>query len=45
MNKKYTVNPFVQSPQNNRDPSNFDRGLDKGYIGFQNFNIFINFYI
>ena len=40
-----TVKPFVQSPLNDRDPSNFDRGLDNGYIGFQNFNSFINSYI
>ena len=26
-----TVKPFVQSTLNDRDPFDFDRGLDKGY--------------
>ena len=39
-----TVKPFDHAPKKNQDPSNFDRGLDKG-IGFQNLNIFINSYI
>ena len=30
---------------NDRDPINFDRGLNKRYIGFKNFNISINSYI
>ena len=30
-------------PLNDQYPSNFDRGLDKGYIRFRDFNIFINF--
>ena len=33
--KIITVKPFVQSLINDRDPSNFDRGLDNGYIRFK----------
>ena len=31
LSSKYTVISFVQSPLNDRDPFDFDRGLDKRY--------------
>ena len=35
----------LYSPLNDRGRPNFGRGLDKGYIGFSYFKIFINFFI
>ena len=35
----------MSGPQNNWDPFNFVRGMDKGYRCLMNFNIFINSYI
>ena len=32
-------------PLNDRDPFNFDMGLDKGYKWIKHFNIFINSYL
>ena len=40
-NSTSTVNP-LSSPLNDRDQFNLVGGLDKGYISFRYFNIFIN---